>query len=178
MRRTLIYLHLVFAGFMAPAFILLAISGGGYLFGFKGATQDSPVPLPAGASLDFAAPGLEGDVRELLREADVDHDFEYIRNRGTRIELRPTSRTYLSLAQTPDGLRATRHVPNLQKSMIELHKGHGPRVFKLYQKIVAFTLIGVVLGGVVVGLLAKAWRRPTLVAMAVGTLVFVVLVLA
>ena len=29
MRRKLIYLHLLFAGFMAPAFLLLAISGGG-----------------------------------------------------------------------------------------------------------------------------------------------------
>lgn len=178
MRRKLIYLHLIFAGFMAPAFLLLALSGGAYLAGFKGETTDTPITLPADARLDFSADSLEADVRALLARAGVDHDFEYIRNRGTRIELRPTSRTYLSLAQTDNGLTATRHVPDLQKRMIELHKGHGPRLFKRYQQIVSLVLIGVVLGGVAVGLLAKAWRRPTIVAMAIGTAVFAVLVLA
>ena len=177
MRRKLIYLHLLFAGFMAPAFLLLAISGGGYLAGFKGETADSALSLPAGATLDFEADTLQADVRDLLERAGIDHDFEYIRNRGTRIELRPTSRTYIAFAQTPDGLRATRHVPNLQKSMVELHKGHGPRLFKRYQQVVSLVLIGVVLGGVLVGLLSRVWRRPTLVAMAVGTVVFFVLAL-
>ena len=162
---------------MAPAFLLLAVSGGLYLVGIKGKTVDTPVALPAGATLDFDGATLDADVRTLLDEAGVDHDFEYIRNRGTRLELRPTSRAYLTLSQTPGGLTATRHVPDLQKSMIELHKGHGPRAFKLYQKFVAVTLLLVVLGGVGVGLLARSWRRLTLISLAVGTVAFVVLAL-
>ena len=177
MRKTLINLHLLFAGFMAPAFLLVAISGGAYLAGFKGTLDESPVSLPAGASLDFNADTLEDDVRALLAEADIDHDFEYIRNRGSRIELRPTSRRYLSFSQTPEGLRATRHDPDLQKSMIELHKGHGPKLFRTYQQVVSITLIGVVLGGVAVGLLARVYRRRTLLAVALGTVVFALLAL-
>ena len=177
MRKTLVNLHLLLAGFMAPAFLLLAISGGLYLVGNKGKTETTPIALPAGAALDFGSETLEADVRALLGTAGIEHRFEYIRNRGTRIELRPTSRTYLEFAQTPDGLTATRHDPDFQKSMIELHKGHGPTLFKTYQKVVAVTLIGVVLGGVLVGLLARAYRRKTLVALVVGTIVFLLLAL-
>ncbi|GLQ24487.1 hypothetical protein GCM10007853_23610 [Algimonas ampicilliniresistens] len=176
-RRLLINLHLIFAGLMAPAFILVAISGGLYLIGNKGQTVDTPVVLPAGSMLDFSSDSLEADVRALLSQSGIDHSFEYIRDRGTTIELRPTSRTYLSLSQTPDGLTATRHNPNLQKSMIELHKGHGPSLFKLYQKFVALFLIGVVLGGVLVGLLSKAYRGKTIVALSIGSILFLFLAL-
>lgn len=175
MRRKLIYLHLVLAGVMAPAFLLLAVSGGLYLVGIKGSTADTAVALPADAVLDFDSPDLDARVRALLQRGGIEHDFEYIRNRGSRIELRPTSRTYLSLAQTPDGLRAMRHDPDLQKSLIELHKGHGPQLFKLYQKIVALVLLGVVFGGVAVGLMSRVYRRPTQISLLVGTAVFAAL---
>ena len=61
--------------------------------------------------------------------------------------------------------------------MIELHKGHGPSLFKLYQKFVAILLIGVVLGGVLVGLLAKAYRGKTIASLIGGTVLFLVLAL-
>jgi len=176
-RRLLINLHLIFAGIMAPAFLLVAISGGLYLINIKGTTTDTPVTLVDGAALDFESPILDTQVRNLLSQSGVDHDFEYIRNRGSKIELRPTSRTYLSLSQTPNGLSATRHKPDLQKSMIELHKGHGPSLFKLYQKLVAILLIGVVLGGVLVGLLSQAYRGKTIASLVIGTVLFLFLAL-
>ena len=176
-RRLLINLHLIFAGIMAPAFLLVAISGGLYLINIKGSTTTTPVTLADDAQLDFSSDTLETDVRVLLSRSNVDHDFEYVRNRGSSIDLRPTSRTYLSIAQTPDGLVATQHKPDFQKSMIELHKGHGPSLFKLYQKFVAILLIGVVLGGVLVGLLAKAYRGKTIASLIGGTVLFLVLAL-
>lgn len=177
LRKLLINLHLIFAGIMAPAFLLVAISGGLYLINIKGTTADSAVSLPAAATLDFSSPSLEDDVRALLAQGGIDHSFEYVRNRGTTIELRPTSRTYLSLSQTEDGLTATRHVPDFQKSLIELHKGHGPTLFKLYQKFVAILLIGVVLGGLIVGFMAKAYRGKTALSLAGGTVLFLILAL-
>ena len=177
MRRKLILLHLLFAGFMAPAFLLLSVSGGLYLVGVKGQTVSTPLALPPGASLDFQATDLDAEVRAFLARAGIDHDFEYVRDRGDTLDLRPTSRAYLSIARTEEGLRATRHEPDLQKAMIELHKGHGPRLFKLYQKAVAVALLAVVLGGVLVGLLAPVWRRTTLFSLAAGTLVFALLAL-
>lgn len=176
-RRILINLHLIFAGIMAPAFLMLATSGGLYLLNIKGTTADTPVVLADEATLDFQSETLEADVRALLVRSDIDHGFEYIRDRGQTIELRPTSRTYLTLSQTPEGLSAIRHDPDLQKSMIELHKGHGPTLFKLYQKLVAILLIGVVLGGVLVGLLSQAYRGKTIVSLVFGTILFLILAL-
>lgn len=177
-RKTLINLHLLFAGFLAPAFLLMAISGGLYLIGNKGEFKALPLDLPAQASLDFKSPTIDADVKALLAEAGIDHKFGYVKDRGaTKIHLRPTSRTYLEFVQTPQGLTASRVTPDFQGSMIELHKGHGPKLFKTYQKLVAIGLIGVVFGGVLVGLMARAYRRKTLSALAVGTLLFLILAL-
>jgi len=140
----------------------VAVSGGLYLIGNKGQTTKTDVALPAGAALDFKSTSIEADVRNLLNAAGIKHKFEYVKDRGRRIELRPTSKTYLEITQTPTGLKASKVKPNFQRSMMELHKGHGPKLFKTYQKLVALALIGVVLGGFMVGLLAKAYRRKGL----------------
>lgn len=177
-RQTLINLHLLFAGFLAPAFILLAFSGGLYLSGFKGEFKSEPITLPVGAALDFKSASLDADVRSLLESAGIDHKFGYVKSRGaTKIHLRPTNRVYLEFNQTADGLTANRVTPNFQGSMMELHKGHGPALFKTYQKFVALGLLAVVLGGVLVGLLARAYRRKTLSALAIGTVLFLILAL-
>lgn len=175
LRKYMILAHLWAAGFMAPAFGLHAVSGGFYLIGIKGDVTKSQLALPAGASLDFDSPTLETEVRDLLVEAKIDEDFEYIRNRGTLIQTRPTSRDYVEFAQTPEGLTATRVDPDAVKSMMELHFGHGPQLFKSYQKLVAILLILVIFGGVLVGLMAKPFRNQTITAVVLGTLTFVVL---
>ena len=172
-RKYLILAHLWIAGLMAPAFALHAISGGLYLMNIKGAATTERISLPEGAALNFESATLEADVRELLKTANLKPDFEYIRNRGTVIQLRPTSKTYLEFKQTPQGLSASRVKPDTVRSMMELHKGHGPQIFKSYQKFVAVLLLLVVLGGILVGLMAKAYRRQTVVAVVAGIAGFI-----
>lgn len=175
LRKYLVLAHLWFAGIMAPAFVLHAISGGLYLMNIKGDAATERVPLPANAQLDFKSETLESDVRALLESANIKHDFEYVKNRGSLIQLRPTSTPYLEFKQTPQGLTATRVKPDTVRSMMELHKGHGSKLFKNYQKLVALLLLGVVLGGILVGLLSKAYRRQTSIAVAVGIFAFVLI---
>lgn len=177
MRKNLILIHLLLASFVAPAFLLLATSGGLYLFGIKGSVQSEAIALPGDANLDFSAPDLAQSVRQFLTANQINHDFEYIKNRGSLLQTRPTSRTYLEFKQSENGLSLTRQTPDLQKSMIELHKGHGPSNFKTYQKLVAFALLVSVITGLWMGLASPAWRRKTLVASAAGLLLFVVLAL-
>lgn len=176
-RKLLITAHLLFAAFFAPIFIMLAITGGNYLLGNKGKTTSAPITLPAGAALDFSSNALQADVTALLKNAGIDHDFEYIKNRGSKIQLRPTSRKYIEFAQTPAGLTARYVIPNLQSRLMELHKGHGPKLFKTYQKFTALSLILVVLGGLLVGLLAAPYRRKTIITAALGTAVFFLLMI-
>lgn len=177
-RKLLITLHLLFAGFLTPAFLLVAITGGNYLLGNKGSVESTPINLPADAALDFNSETLQADVEALLEQAKIEHDFEYIRNRGRILQLRPTSRAYMQFEQKPDGLTASMNKPSLQAGLMELHKGHGPKMFKTYQKIVALGLVLVVLGGFLVGILARTYRRKTLLATGLGTLLFIALAFA
>lgn len=175
LRKYLILAHLWIAGLMAPAFALHAVSGGLYLVNVKGTVSTERLSLPENSTLDFKSETLESDVRALLSSANIQHEFEYIRNRGTVIQLRPTSKTYLEFAQTPQGLSAKKVRPDTVKALMELHMGHGPQLFKTYQKIVAVLLLGVIFGGILVGLMAKAYRNQTIIAVIMGSVVFALL---
>jgi len=175
MRRTLILVHLWVAAFATPAIIMLATSGGLYLFGIKGEVIKTEIVLPAGTELDFSAVSLDRDVEMLLAQLSIEQDYEYLKNRGSAIQTRPTSRTHLEFTQKDGVLRLTRNNPNLQGSMIELHKGHGPKTFKLYQQLVAISLIIVLLSGVWVGLINPTLRRKTGIGLTLGLVVFLLL---
>lgn len=172
LRKFLILAHLWLAGLMAPAFALHAISGGLYLMDITGDVASERVALPEVATLDFGSSTLENDVKGLFTRAGVDHEFEAVRVRGSVIQLRPTSKPYLEFKQTPQGVTVTRKKPNFVRAMLELHKGHGPKLFRSYQKLVALLLMAVVLGGILVGFMARAYRRQTVIAVALGIVSF------
>ncbi len=177
-RKLLILIHLFAASFMAPAFGLVAITGGLHMVGGGEKVQTTQVTLPAGAMLDFNSPTLDADVRALFEQANIDVDFGYIKARGAaKIQTRPTSRTYAEISQTPNGLTATVNTPNFQKAMMEIHKGHGPKILRSYHKLVALALFLVILGGFMVGILARAYRVKTLLALGLGTLLYIAMIM-
>ena len=133
----------------------MAISGGLYLLGIKGNVTEIPVSLVPGVSLDLAASDLEAAVRQLLTEAGIEHRFEYLKRE--------------------DGVRVTRNEPDLQKRLIELHKGHGPTAFKTLQKVMAAGLLVVVSTGFWLGLSAVGLRARMAITSAAGLLLFIVL---
>ena len=47
LRKLLVLFHLFAAGFMAPAFLLVAVTGGAYLLGQKGQETKVALKLPA-----------------------------------------------------------------------------------------------------------------------------------
>ena len=176
LRHLFILLHLFAAGFMAPAFILLSVTGGAYLLGQKGEETKVAIELPAGTVIDLKSSTVEADIRTLLKSANIDHDFEYLKNRGTTAQTRPTSRPYISFKQKDGKWMAEKVTPSFMKAAIEIHKGHGPKLLKTYHKIVALMLIGVVLAGIIVGFMAKAYRRKTIGSLVIGTLLYLVLI--
>ena len=69
----------------------------------------------------------------------------------------------------------TRHEPNLQKVLVELYKGHGPQLFKTFQKVMAVALMFVLLTGLWLGISSKGLRTQTAISAGAGVLVFVLL---
>lgn len=157
---------------------MVAVSGGLYLAGIKGSTTSEEVDLPGNVVVDFKSPGLEQDVRKIISRVDESYEFEQIRAGSTSLQTRPTSRTYYVLAQEDDGLDLVRHTPDFQKTLIELHKGHGPGMFKIYQQLVAAGLLFILVSGVATGLLNRKFRNKTLSMLVLGSIVFLGLALS
>ena len=175
LRRLLISVHLYIAAFMAPALLLMGMTGGMHLAGVNEEMTRAEISLPAEANLNFQSETLDEDIRALLKTAGIDHRFEYARARGDMVQLRPTSRTFLEIAQTPQGLKAARVQPNLMAALMELHKGHGPRLFRTYGILIGLALTLAVLGGILVGLLAPAYRRTTIIATGLVLIPFILI---
>lgn len=168
-------MHLCVAAFLAPVVLLMAVSGGLYLFGIKGKVTEVPVDLQPGASLDLAAADLGAAVRQLFADAGIEHRFEYLKREDGMLTTRPTSRVHYVLLVDQDGVRATRNDPSLQKSLIELHKGHGPTAFKTLQKVLAAGLLVIVSTGFWLGLSAVGLRVRMAAIGAAGLLLFILL---
>lgn len=177
MRLLLIKLHLWMASFLCAILLMIAVSGGLYLFGFKGTTEATPVSAPEGSLLDAKSENLAAEVRALMISVNSDYDFEYIRQSANSLVTRPTSRTYYEIKIDAQALEITRHDPDWIKTIVELHKGHGPLLYKRFQQFTAAGLIFVLLTGLWLGLSSKGLRQQTLLAMGLGILVFVILAL-
>ena len=154
---------------------MIATSGGLYLFGEKGETSQTKIVVPDNVAIDLSQSSLEASVRTLFREVGIDHDFEYIKRSGSELITRPTSRTYYEIQLGTDDLSVTRHDPDWIKVIVELHKGHGPQMYKRFQQFTAAGLIFVLLSGLWLGISAKGLRLQTLGAVGLGVLAFVIL---
>jgi hypothetical protein len=171
-RSLLIKLHLYAAAFLAPAFLFLAVSGGLYLVGIKGSVEQTVIIVPGQLVLDPSSQSLAEDVQKVLSTAGISHDFEYVKVKGNSLFTRPTSRDFYKFDVTPDELVVTYNEPSLQARLIELHKGHGPGIFKTFQKLVAIGLLFVVLSGFWLGVSSLGLRRNTLIVTGFGAVLF------
>jgi hypothetical protein len=176
-RKILIKAHLIAAAFFTPALIIIAISGGLYLLGIKGTITATPVNVPAGTPFNIKAQSLDDEVRNLLQQLNINHEFEYVKVSGNLLYTRPTSKTHYEINSSANGLQVQRNEPSLQKRLIELHKGHGPLLFKDFQKVMALALLFILVTGTWLGLAAMGLRTTTGISVSSGLVVFLVLVL-
>lgn len=174
-RKTITLLHLFAATLLAPFLILVAVTGGLYVADIKPEVKQTKINLIAGVTLDPNSETIDDDVRQILADNDIDVKFEYIRSRDNSATTRPTSRTHVSFEKDDLGWSATLNEPNFHYAMMELHKGHGPQLFKTYQIIAAITLAIIMLSGLFIGLLSKSYRTKTIGSTIIGSFIFIIL---
>ena len=172
LRRILVSIHLYAAALLAPAFLLVAVTGGLYLADVKGEMAETPVAIPAGTTFDPESPTFEADVKAFLVAQNLPADFDYIRARGDSFTTRPTSRTHVAFEQKDGVLTAKKVTPSPMAALMEIHKGHGPALYRVFGVLVGLMLFIVVLGGLAVGLLSPAYRKATVVSTIAGSIVF------
>ncbi|MCW8877439.1 MAG: hypothetical protein OQK51_10305, partial [Kangiellaceae bacterium] len=85
---------------------------------------------------------------------------------GNNFFTRPTNREYYVIRVKnrgkEQGIEITHQKPDFIKSMVELHKGHGPTIFKTFQKVVAVGLLFILISGLWLGLTAPRLRKITM----------------
>ncbi len=168
MRSFWIKIHLYLASFFLPLLLLMAVSGGAYLQGFKGTVESAPIPVLNPVPLDTTASDLKQEVDGFLQANGIVHNFEYVKVSGKTLITRPTSRDYYEIDTRSDVPTVTLQQPDLLKRIVELHKGHGPGLFKNLQKVMALGLIVILLSGFWLGFTSAALRTPTMITTLAG----------
>lgn len=174
-RNNLVLIHLWLAGLLAPAFVVMALTGGLELLGVETQTSETELVMPMGTQIDTQSETLEEDIGAVLKANELPANFESLRVRPDRITTRPTSSAFVRFTRQEGEWTAVLMEPNWQYSLMELHKGHGPQWFRIYEIISAIALLFVVFGGLAVGIITKPYRRKTWVASGAGTALFVLL---
>ena len=152
--------------------MLVAVSGGLYLIGIKGTIEQTPVGTLATGQQLLQDPS-EANVQAALASFGVDDfEFEYVKQKGSQLITRPTTRALYTLDISGDEAVVHYNEPSLQKRMIELHMGHGPTAYKSYQKAFAAGMLFIILTGLWLGLSSARLRFSTAVISGAGVLLF------
>jgi len=155
----------------------VATSGGLYLLGIKGSVEATRVAVLPEAAQQLTDPS-KANVLAVLAQAGVSgFDFDYVKDRGDILQTRPTSRPFYQLQIVGDGVEIDYVAPSLQKSMMELHMGHGPNSYRIYQQIFAAGMLFIIVSGLWLGLSSPRLKKPTAVAAGGGFLLFALLAL-
>lgn len=102
--------------------------------------------------------------------AGVSHDFEYVYIKGETLVTRSTSRNLYKFNMQPGRIVVSYNEPSIQSKLIELHKGHGPEIFRTFQKAIAVGLVFAVLSGFWLGLSALGLGRNTPIITGAGVI--------
>ena len=176
-RKLFVSIHLYLAAFFSPVVIIMAVSGGLYLLDYEGEVIRTEVGHVASAKLDASSHTLSSDVVAVLAALNIRTRVEEVRVRGDNFYARPSSRQNYTLRQTESGVDVEVANPDLQAAMMELHKGHGPKIYVLFEKIFALGLVLIMLTGLYLGWMSPMYKRKTLLISGLGLFVFASLIL-
>ena len=166
-RATVIKIHLALASLFLPFLLLIPLSGGLYLIDQKGEQIKTEafkvdVPVPSENPDDF--------FRQQFNERGLDFDFEYIRVNGNDLTFRPSSRVHYMASKSESGATVYKLEPDLIRRLMEIHKGHGPKLIKWLQTGFALAIILVTLSGVYLAINVPAYAKTMGICFGMGLL--------
>ena len=176
-RTLLIKLHLYLSAFFSAAIILVAVSGGLYLIGIKGSIEQTTLGTVSSGQQLLQDPSEVAVQAALTALGVADFEFEYVKQKGSQLITRPTTRPFYTLSIDGNEALVEYNEPSLQKRMIELHMGHGPTAYKTYQQVFAAGMLFIILSGLWLGLSSARLRLSTAVISSTGVLLFLWLAL-
>ena len=175
-RKFIISLHLYLAAFFTPFIVLMAVSGTLYLLDYKGSTTYETLMTVDGKTLNNKSETLTFEVEALLDAEGIDTRFEYVKVRGSTLYTRPTSREHYRLTVEENSVEIARGTPDFVATIVELHKGHGPGLFRWMEIVLGVALIFIMLSGLILGLQSPALKNKTLTITGAGIAIMLLLI--
>lgn len=164
-RQLLFNIHFYLSSFFTPFLLLIAVTGTFYLFGNKGNVKETLVK----SNVMIQKEQEKEQVKQVVKELDANYRYEYLKDRGSSIQTRPTTRDYFNFKKNADGTFNVYKVePNFLLRLIEVHKGHGPKLLKYFQKVLGFALIFITITGLLMSLKIKTRVKSFLISMTAG----------
>ena len=175
-RKLFLNIHLYLAAFFLPFLLLMPITGVSYLLGEKGA-KISRVEF----STNEVPPQDKTQQKEWIKNQfennKIDFDWEYIKPNGNDLILRPSSKDHYIVSVQADKTDFIKIEPNLLLKLIELHKGHGPALFKSLEISAGIGLILLTISGIFLSFYSRSLRKKFLLPLIIGSIVTVLAIL-
>ncbi|PIP88534.1 MAG: hypothetical protein COW01_13430 [Bdellovibrionales bacterium CG12_big_fil_rev_8_21_14_0_65_38_15] len=175
-RKLFLNIHLYLAAFFLPFLLLMPITGVSYLLGEKGA-KISRVEF----STNEVPPQDKTQQKEWIKNQfennNIDFDWEYIKPNGNDLILRPSSKDHYIVSVQADKTDFIKIEPNLLLKLIELHKGHGPALFKSLEISAGIGLILLTISGIFLSFYSRSLRKKFLLPLIIGSIVTVLAIL-
>ena len=167
-RPLLIQIHLGLASLYLPLLLLMPLTGGLYLLGFKG-TETKTEAFKVDTDLPIEKSKWHTFFNQQFENQKIDFQFEEIKESGNDFLLRPSTRTYYSATKNSDSTLTFYKVePNLLRKLVEIHKGHGPKLMKWFEISFAFALILTALSGLWLSITVPKYMKITWIAFTIG----------
>ncbi|MEC9284056.1 MAG: PepSY domain-containing protein [Bdellovibrionota bacterium] len=174
MRKFVLKSHLILACFFTPYIVLVAISGTAYLSGFKGTFNETELQK---FEMDLPEDQKQQEtlLSQKIREFGYKLSYEYVKFAGTKKIFRPSSKQHFMVKSEGSTQTLYRVQPNFLRSMMELHFGHGPKVFKQISIFFGVCLLLILISGILLGLWSRAFRKTSIIGVGIGVISIVLL---
>lgn len=170
-RKFLVQAHIVLAGIFAPLLILIPLSGGLYLLGIKGDMKQT-----LSFQIEESLPENEKELRAFFEDQfsknNILFTFEKIKISGNSYIFRPSNHTHYMAVKKDEGFDVFLMEPSLVKSLVEVHKGHGPSKLKTLQTFFGVGLLLLTVSGFILALTVSPYRRVIGISTVIGCLLF------
>ena len=175
-RTTLIKFHLYVAAFLVPFLFMMSLTGVLEILGVEGKIHKEVIFTTNKDALNFKSVNIKNDVKILLIKINANPDFDHLKIKENKLYTRPNYNVHYAFKKVGDSLKVYQYTPSTLQKLKMLHKGNGPRLYKLYQQIFVYGLFFVLLTGLWLGLTSDSLRGMTIFIFLAGILLYYILI--
>jgi hypothetical protein len=181
-RSVLVHIHLVFAALLLPFIVMFAITGALYTWGVKGDVETNQYDIVLSQPLKYESEYLHQWLEDVLEIKGIDTPSGQGKMKGNAENYYyqwSGSAHNVSVAPSSEPLVAqlTIEQSSYYHYLVQLHKGKGGTIFKVYAAILAIGLVFLAITGVVMALRMPKFRTLTQRYLIAGSVMFIVAVL-